>query len=161
HRRAPREDEPARVPDAARRRIRHADGRPVCRGAREDAAPRTRRCDPAPARRVRHRRGPTRRGLPVTEARQAATALGPPGRSGLPRRPPRQILGPLLAPLPMQYARRHLVLPLGPADGPLTVAIADPLALAPLDDLRFLYERALRPLVVPAMALRDAIARAY
>jgi general secretion pathway protein E len=61
----------------------------------------------------------------------------------------------------MQYARRHLVLPLGPADGSLTVAVADPLALAPLDDLRFLYERPITPLVVPAGSLRDAIARAY
>jgi general secretion pathway protein E len=61
----------------------------------------------------------------------------------------------------MQYARRHLVLPLGPDDGPLTVAVADPLALAPLDDLRFVYERPVRPVVVPAAALRAAIAWAY
>ena len=67
----------------------------------------------------------------------------------------------LLAPLPMPFARRHLVLPLArEADG-LAVAVADPSALAALDDLRFLYRTPLRPLVVPEAALRDAITRAY
>jgi general secretion pathway protein E len=93
----------------------------------------------------------------VTDARETAETLGLDWTSDVPALPPRE----LLAPLPMQYARRHLVLPLGPARGPLTVALADPLALAPLDDLRFVYERPVRPLVVPAAALRDAIARAY
>src|SRR5439155_1091707 len=41
------------------------------------------------------------------------------------------------------------------------VALADPAALAALDDLRLLYRAPLRPLVVPAPALRDAITRAY
>ncbi|HEV7731544.1 MAG TPA: ATPase, T2SS/T4P/T4SS family, partial [Candidatus Binatia bacterium] len=67
----------------------------------------------------------------------------------------------LLAPLPMQYARRHLVLPLARDAHGLDVAIADPTALAPLDDLRFLYGLPVRPLVVPAAALRDAIGQAY
>jgi len=93
----------------------------------------------------------------VTDARDLATELGLPWAADVPALPARE----LLTSLPMQYARRHLVLPLGPAEGPLTVALADPLALAPLDDLRFLYERPLDPLVVPAAALRDAIARAY
>src|SRR5262249_12633886 len=78
-------------------------------------------------------------------------------RADVPALPTRETLGPL----PMQYARRHLVLPLDGDDAALTVAVADPLALAPLDDLRFLYERPVRPLVVPAPALRDAIAHAY
>src|SRR5213593_1585224 len=43
----------------------------------------------------------------------------------------------------------------------LAVALADPAALAALDDLRLLYRAPLRPLVVPAPALRDAITRAY
>ena len=93
----------------------------------------------------------------MSDARGSAAALGLAWASDVAALPSRE----LLAPLPMQYARRHLVLPLGPAEGPLTVAVADPLALAPLDDLRFLYERPLDPLVVPPAALRDAIARAY
>src|SRR5262249_56581172 len=62
---------------------------------------------------------------------------------------------------PMQYARRHLVLPLGRGPGTLEVAMADPAALAPLDDLRLLYGLRIEPVVVPANALREAIARAY
>src|SRR5216117_1945610 len=43
----------------------------------------------------------------------------------------------------------------------LAVALADPAALAALEDLRFLYRAPVRPLVVPAPALREAITRAY
>src|SRR5207248_3060443 len=56
--------------------------------------------------------------------------------------------------------RRHLVLPLARDAAGLAVALADPAALAALDDLRLLYRAPLRPLVVPAPALRDAITRA-
>jgi general secretion pathway protein E len=91
------------------------------------------------------------------DGHDVATALGLAWAPDLPALPTL----PLLAALPMQYARRHLVLPLGPATGPLTVAVADPLATAPLDDLRFLYERPVEPLVVPATVLQAAIARAY
>jgi len=93
----------------------------------------------------------------MTPAREAAAACGLPFAETPPRLPPRD----LLAPLPMQYARRHLVLPLELGPAGLDVAVADPLALAPLDDLRWLYGSPLRPVVVPADALRDAIARAY
>jgi len=90
-------------------------------------------------------------------AREAAAACGLPFADAPPHLPPRD----LLAALPMQYARRHLVLPLAVGPAGLEVAVADPLALAPLDDLRLLYGAVVRPLVVPADALRDAIARAY
>jgi len=93
----------------------------------------------------------------MSDPRETADALGLAWAAAVPALPSRALLGAL----PMQYARRHLVLPLGPEAGPLTVAVADPLALAPLDDLRFLYERPVEPLVVPAAALRTAIARAY
>ena len=93
----------------------------------------------------------------MSAAREAAAACGLPFADAPPRLPPRD----LLAPLPMQYARRHLVLPLAVGPEGLDVAVADPLALAPLDDLRLLYGAVVRPLVVPADALRDAIARAY
>jgi general secretion pathway protein E len=93
----------------------------------------------------------------VTDAREAAAAFGLPFAAAVPALPSRA----LLAPLPMQYARRHLVLPLAEHDERLHVAVADPRALTPLDDLRFLYRRPVEALVVPAAALRDAIARAY
>jgi general secretion pathway protein E len=93
----------------------------------------------------------------MSPAREAAAACGLPFADAPPRLPPRE----LLAPLPMQYARRHLVLPLEHGPAGLEVAVADPLALGPLDDLRLLYGAPVRPLVVPAEALRDAIARAY
>ena len=78
----------------------------------------------------------------------AAVAPGPPARD-------------LTARLPMPFARRHLVLPLAEEPDGLHVALADPSALAPLDDLRVLYRTRLRPLVVPPSALRAAITRAY
>ena len=94
---------------------------------------------------------------PAPDARALADAAALPFAAGVPALPPRE----LLAALPMQWARRHLVLPLAAADGSVTVALADPHALAPLDDLRVLYGAPIRPLIVPAGALRDAIARAY
>jgi general secretion pathway protein E len=63
--------------------------------------------------------------------------------------------------LPMPYARRHLVLPLARGPRGLEVAIGDPGALGPLDDLRLLYGARVLPVVVPPPALRDAITRAY
>jgi general secretion pathway protein E len=94
---------------------------------------------------------------PTAFARALADAAGLPFAAVPPALPDRE----LTAALPMPFARRHLVLPLArDADG-LRVAIADPGALAPLDDLRFLFRAPARPVVVPAPALRDAITRAY
>ena len=90
-------------------------------------------------------------------ARALASAADLPFASTPPVLPGRE----LLSRLPMPYARRHLVLPLAQDEGTLTVAVASPADLAPLDDLRFLFQARLRPLVVPAPALRDAITRAY
>jgi general secretion pathway protein E len=67
----------------------------------------------------------------------------------------------LLARLPMQFARRNTVLPLRHEDGVLVVALADPRLLGPLDDLRVLYGTPVRPVVLPAEALADAINRSY
>ena len=67
----------------------------------------------------------------------------------------------LLARLPMQFARRNAVLPLRRDGHELVVATADPRALGPLDDLRVLYGQPVRPLVVPADVLTDAINRSY
>jgi general secretion pathway protein E len=83
--------------------------------------------------------------------------------AGLPYADAPDLLPPpaLLALLPMPFARRHLVLPLAQDDRGLAVAVADPAALAALDDLRFLYRARLRPVVMPVPALRAAITRAY
>jgi general secretion pathway protein E len=94
---------------------------------------------------------------PVAAARALAAAAGLPFAAAPPCLPPRE----LVAPLPMPFARRHLVLPLGRDDAGLDVAVADPTALDALSDLRFLYRTPVRPLVVPAPALREAITRAY
>ena len=67
----------------------------------------------------------------------------------------------LLTRLPMQYARRNVLLPIGRDGDELVVAIANPRAVAPLDDLRVLYGLPIRPLVVPAEVVADAINRAY
>ncbi len=93
----------------------------------------------------------------MSPAREAAAACGLPFADAPSILPARE----LLAALPMQYARRHLVLPLTRGPAGLEVAVADPFALAPLDDLRLLYGLRVCPLVVPAPALQDAIARAY
>ena len=67
----------------------------------------------------------------------------------------------LLATLPMQFARRNLVLPLKREGDEIVVAVGDPRALGPLDDLRVLYGMPTRAVVVPPDALTDAINRAY
>jgi general secretion pathway protein E len=84
-------------------------------------------------------------------------------RAGLPFAPALAALPDprLLDALPMPAARRHLVLPLALEGGALRVAVADPVALDVLDDLRFLYGAPVCAVVVPERALRDAITRAY
>jgi general secretion pathway protein E len=90
-------------------------------------------------------------------ARALADAAGLPFAPAPPSLPTHE----LAAALPLPFARRHLVLPLAQDATGLDVAVADPAALAALDDLRFLYRTPLRPIVVPAAALRAAIGRAY
>jgi general secretion pathway protein E len=66
--------------------------------------------------------------------------------------------------LPMSFAMRHALAPLGIADGRVEVAVADlagPEAVAVLGDLALLYGRPVRPLLASAPAIREALARAY
>jgi len=66
--------------------------------------------------------------------------------------------------LPMGFAMRHAIAPLAIADDHVEVAVADltgPEALAILGDLALLYARQVRPLLAPAPAIRQALARAY
>jgi len=67
----------------------------------------------------------------------------------------------LLARVPMQFARRNVLLPLRREDTEVVVAVADPRALGPLDDLRVLYGTPVRALVAPAEVVSEAINRAY
>jgi general secretion pathway protein E len=93
---------------------------------------------------------------PAAFARALADAAGLPFAATLPA-PARE----LAALLPMPFAKRHLVLPLGRDGAGIDVALADPAALAPLDDIRFLAGVPVRPVVAPAPVLREAITRAY
>src|SRR5213075_2600689 len=77
----------------------------------------------------------------ATFGRALAEAAGLPFAPAPPALPARE----LTAVLPMPFARRHLVLPLARDAAGLAVALADPAALAALDDLRLLYRAPLRP----------------
>jgi general secretion pathway protein E len=95
---------------------------------------------------------------PAAFTRALADRAGLPFAPAAPALPARE----LLDAVPMPFAKRHLVLPLERDAAGLRVAVADPgAALAALDDLRFLGGGAVRPLVVPPAALREAIVRAY
>src|SRR5439155_1334284 len=178
-RRPAHEDEPARLPDAARDRLGRADGRHLGRAARADAGsdaegarppPRARRAvvaapgaraavtgleDAAAARlaispealeraRARRREGGTLAEAladlgaadPAAFTRALADAAALPFVPVPPALPARE----LVDVLPMPYARRHLILPLARGPRGLEVAIGDPGALAPLDDLGLLHD---------------------
>jgi general secretion pathway protein E len=66
-----------------------------------------------------------------------------------------------LARLPINFAKRHQLIPIG-RDGDTTVlAVADPGSFGPIDDVRLLLHRPMRVLVAPAPAIVDAINRVY
>ena len=64
----------------------------------------------------------------------------------------------LLANLTLGWARQAATLPLSSADGTLTVAVADPLDTAGLDDLRAMFpDHLVEPVVIPRAALMSVI----
>jgi general secretion pathway protein E len=67
----------------------------------------------------------------------------------------------LLGKVPINYAKKNGVLPLGGDGLSVTVAIADPSNYEPLDDLRMLFGMAVHPVVVPLEILNEAINRSY
>lgn len=67
----------------------------------------------------------------------------------------------LLGKVPINYAKKNGVLPLGSDGHTVTVAIADPSNYEPLDDLRMLFGMPVHPVVVPLEILNDAINRSY
>jgi general secretion pathway protein E len=67
----------------------------------------------------------------------------------------------LLRRLPIHFAKRHNVLPIAADDTRIRVAVSDPSDVAPIDDLRLLFGRPVRPVVVPPSVIAEAINRVY
>ena len=67
----------------------------------------------------------------------------------------------LIDQVPITFARQHRVLPIAETDSSVIVAIANPLDLQPLDDLRVLVGKVIDPIAVPGEAIEDAINRVY
>jgi general secretion pathway protein E len=67
----------------------------------------------------------------------------------------------LVAKVPINYAKRNRLLPLGGDGTMVRVAIADPWNYEPLDDLHVLFGKAIQPVVAPVEVINEAINRAY
>ncbi|MGB0678159.1 MAG: GspE/PulE family protein [Polyangiales bacterium] len=67
----------------------------------------------------------------------------------------------LVAAVPINFARQHRILPFAFQAGVVQVALADPLDLQPLDDLRALLRQPVAAVGVPGEAIDDAINRVY
>jgi general secretion pathway protein E len=63
--------------------------------------------------------------------------------------------------LPINYAKRYQVLPVGRDGDAIVLAIADPRSLGAVDDVRLLLRRPIRVVVAPGAAIVDGINRAY
>jgi general secretion pathway protein E len=63
--------------------------------------------------------------------------------------------------VPINFARQHKLLALSMNDGVVRVAVANPLDLSPLDDLRALCGKRCEPLVASADVIESAINRVY
>ena len=67
----------------------------------------------------------------------------------------------ILAEVPESLARQYLMLPVSMTGDVLTLAMADPLNIMAVDDLRMLTSREIEPVVAVASELADAINRNY
>ena len=67
----------------------------------------------------------------------------------------------LVAKVPINYAKKNHLLPLGSNGAAITVAIADPANYEALDDLHVLFGRTIRTVVAPVEVISEAINRAY
>ena len=74
-----------------------------------------------------------------------------------------QVDATLLGRLPIAYARRNACLPLreDPTSGHVVVALADPLALHVVADLRALYDRPITAVIAPQAAVLEGLNAAY
>ena len=67
----------------------------------------------------------------------------------------------LVTKLPIHFAKRHNLLPISAENDSVVVATADPSDTGPIDDLRLLFDRAVRAVVAPGPVIAEAINRAY
>jgi general secretion pathway protein E len=67
----------------------------------------------------------------------------------------------LINQLPINFAKRCLLLPVAREGDAVVVATADPASLGPLDDVRLLLRKPIRVMVAPGPVIVDAINRAY
>jgi len=67
----------------------------------------------------------------------------------------------LVGKVPINYAKRNQLLPIGSDGDSITVAIADPANFEPLDDLQLLFGLPIQAVVTPAEVITEAINRAY
>ncbi len=67
----------------------------------------------------------------------------------------------LLAKIPIEFAKRFKIFPIGEEDGAVVVAVAEPANLEPLEGLRLLLERPLRPVLSNESEILGAINRFY
>jgi general secretion pathway protein E len=93
-----------------------------------------------------------------TWARALATHYGLPFRDQLPE--DGSILD-LIEELPINFAKRHLLLPVGVDGGTVVLATADPSNIGAIDDVRLLLGKPLRVFVAPGPVIVDAINRVY
>ena len=74
---------------------------------------------------------------------------------------PADVPSELIDRVPITFARQHRILPLAERDGRIEVALADPLDLRPLDDLRVLLGQPIQPIAIAGDTIEDAINRVY
>ncbi|HSH68914.1 MAG TPA: type II secretion system ATPase GspE [Deferrisomatales bacterium] len=120
----------------------------------------------ARARELRQERGGTLLGAfqSLGEVDEEALTAALAEASGLPRVAeirPAEIPGELTRAVPIQFAKRHRVLPLAEEDGRVVVALADPDEVEALQDLRVLLRRPLTLRVAVPGQILHAINRAY
>jgi len=67
----------------------------------------------------------------------------------------------LLNKVPINFAKRHRVIPLYTDDGNVTVAVADPMNMQPLDDIALLLHKDVEMMISRPSSIIDAINRCY
>jgi len=79
----------------------------------------------------------------------------------LPALPRTSVNGPLLAKIPLSFAKRYGLVPLVEAHGQVPVAIADPLNLHLIDDVRLLTGAPVTPVLASAEAIEEVLHAQY
>jgi general secretion pathway protein E len=72
-----------------------------------------------------------------------------------------EIDGELISKIPIHFAKKYEILPIRRTDESVEVAIADPLNLFPLDDIRLLLGCNVVPVLAPSASIIDTINRIY